>query len=47
MNKNLLKLIAVYGTACFLACTAPQKAETEKWSERWHAPKCNVFPNPG
>ena len=31
MNKNLLKLIAVYGTACFLACTAPQKAETEKW----------------
>lgn len=25
MNKNLLKLIAVYGTACFLACTAPQK----------------------
>lgn len=47
MNKNLLKLIAVYGTACFLACTAPQKAETENGVNAWHAPKCNVFPNPG
>ena len=29
MNKNLLKLIAVCGTACFLACTAPQKGKME------------------
>ena len=29
MNKNLLKLIAVYGTACFLACTAPQNGKME------------------
>ena len=34
MNKNLLKLIVACGTACFLACAAPQKTETEKWSER-------------
>ena len=30
MNKNLLKLIVVYGTACFLACTAPQKSRNGK-----------------
>lgn len=47
MNKNLLKLIAVYGTACFLACTAPQKAETEKWSERMARSEMQRFPEPG
>ena len=46
MNKNLLKLIAVYGTACFLACTAPQKAETEKWSERMARSEMQRFPEP-
>ena len=34
MNRNLLKLIVACEAACFIACTAPQKAETEKWSER-------------
>ena len=34
MNRNLLKLIVACGATCFIACTAPQKAETEKWSER-------------
>ena len=38
MNKNLLKLIVACGTACFLACAAPQKTETEKWSERMALP---------
>ena len=46
MNKNLLKLIAVCGTACFLACTAPQKAETEKWSERMARSEMQRFPEP-
>ena len=34
MNRNLLKLTVACGVACFIACTAPQKTETEKWSER-------------
>lgn len=39
MNKNLLKLIVACGTACFLACAAPQKTETENGVNAWHAPK--------
>ena len=29
MNRNLLKLIVACGATCFIACTAPQKSETE------------------
>ena len=47
MNKNLLKLIVACGTACFIACTAPQKAETEKWSERMARSEMKRSLNPG
>ncbi len=47
MNRNLLKLIVACGAACFIACTAPQKAETEKWSERMARSEMKRFPNPG
>ena len=46
MNKNLLKLIVACGTACFLACAAPQKTETEKWSERMARSEMKRFPEP-
>lgn len=46
MNKNLLKLIVACGTACFLACAAPQKTETEKWSERMARSEIKRFPEP-
>ena len=41
MNRNLLKLIVACGAVCFIACTAPQKAETEKWSS-----EMKRFPEP-
>ena len=44
MNKNLLKLMVACGTVCFLACTAPQKVETEKWSERMARSRNETFP---
>ena len=44
MNKNLLKLMVACGTVCFLACTAPQKVETEKWSERMARSEMKRFP---
>ena len=46
MNRNLSKLIVACGTACFIACTAPQKAETEKWSERMARSEMKRFPEP-
>ena len=46
MNRNLLKLIVACGAACFIACTAPQKAETEKWSERMARSEMKRFPEP-
>ena len=46
MNRNLLKLIVACGAACFIACTAPQKAETEKWSERMARSEMQRFPEP-
>ena len=39
MNRNLLKLIVACGATCFIACTAPQKAETKNGVNAWHAPK--------
>ena len=44
MNRNLLKLIVACGATCFIACTAPQKAETEKWSERMGTLRNETFP---
>ena len=46
MNRNLLKLIVACGATCFIACTAPQKAETEKWSERMARSEMKRFPEP-
>ena len=46
MNRNLLKLIVACGAVCFIACTAPQKAETEKWSERMARSEMKRFPEP-
>ena len=46
MNINLLKLIVACGATCFIACTAPQKAETEKWSERMARSEMKRFPEP-
>lgn len=46
MNRNLLKLIVACGSVCFIACTAPQKAETEKWSERMARSEMKRFPEP-
>ncbi len=46
MNRNLLKLIVACGAACFIACTPPQKAETEKWSERMARSEMKRFPEP-
>ena len=46
MNRNLLKLIVACGAACFIACTAPQKADTEKWSERMARSEMKRFPEP-
>lgn len=46
MNRNLLKLIVACGAVCFIACTAPQKAETEKWSERMACSEMKRFPEP-
>lgn len=46
MNKNLLKLMVACGTVCFLACTTPQKVETEKWSERMARSEMKRFPEP-
>ena len=46
MNRNLLKLTVACGVACFIACTAPQKTETEKWSERMARSEMQRFPEP-
>lgn len=46
MNRNFVKLIVACGAVCFIACTAPQKAETEKWSERMACSEMKRFPEP-
>lgn len=46
MNKNLLKLMALCGALTFIACTAPKKAEAEKWSERMARSEMKRFPEP-
>lgn len=46
MNKNLFKMMIVCGVACLAACTAPKKAETEKWSERMARSEMKRFPEP-
>lgn len=46
MNRNLLKTIVCCGAACLFSCTAPQKTETEKWSERMARSEMKRFPEP-
>ena len=46
MNKNLLKLIVASWNCLFPACAAPQKTETEKWSERMARSEMKRFPEP-
>ena len=46
MNKNLLKLPSVELLVFWLAQHL-KKQKRKNGVNAWHAPKCNVFPNPG